>query len=241
MPQIGQNPDGNNAPKVDPNPPPPGGDFRPNRNPNLKEQRIKARNQPANNKDALPAPRPRERRASGGGSPFKLPTQQVGALAVFVGAVFHVLAWTILTIICGLILWLIVKAIRERERPLGFAKSAEGTPLLDLEPAQAPGDFPADVYVSQALRLAEEGRYREAVVQLVLGAMSRVERAGWVRFRRGMTVRDYLRGIDNHPAAHQGFHSIVRVFEPVTFGRREPTREHFDQSFKGYELGFGLD
>jgi hypothetical protein len=124
---------------------------------------------------------------------------------------------------------------------LAFAIATEGSPLLDLEPARAPGDFPSDVYVAQALRLAEEGRYREAVVQLVLGAMSRVERAGWVRFRRGMTVRDYLKGLYEHPAAHQGFTSIVRIFEPVAFGRREPTRAHFDQSLKGYELGFGLD
>jgi hypothetical protein len=155
---------------------------------------------------------------------------------------FHLMAWTILTVICGLIVWLIIKAIHDYERPLRFATANAGAvPMLDLEPAQAPGDLPADVYVAQAQSLAEQGRYRDAVVQLLLGAMSRVERAGWVRFRRGMTVREYLRGIHQHPAAYQGFRSIIRVFEPLTFGRREPTREHFDQSLKGYETGFGLD
>jgi len=89
--------------------------------------------------------------------------------------------------------------------------------------------------------LAEHGQYREAVVQLVLGAMSRVERAGWVRFRQGMTVRDYLKSVEKHPAAYEGFRSIVRVFEPLTFGRREPTRAHFDKSLEGYKSGFGLD
>lgn len=237
-----RNPNGNNAaPQVHPNGLPPDEDRLPqgNENPN-RVDRIKGRNQRADNQ-ALPAPKPRERRGSGGGSSLSLSAPPVGALAQIVGAVFHILAWAILAIICGMIGWLIVKAIRERERPFAFARGSDSAPLLDLEPAQAPGDFPADVYVTQALRLAEEGRYREAVVQLVLGAMSRVERAGWVRFRRGMTVRDYLRSLYEHPAAHQGFHAIVRVFEPVTFGRREPTRAHFDQSLKGYELGFGLD
>lgn len=235
------NPDGNNpAPEAVPKRPR-AEEFKPNRDHHpAPPTRIRGGSQPAEN-DALPAPRPRQRRESDGESSLAMPAPNVSALARVVGAVFHILAWAILTIICGMILWLIIKAIRERERPLAFAKFDDGKEILDLEPAQAPGDFPADVYVAQALRLAEEGRYREAVVQLVLGAMSRVERAGWVRFRRGMTVRDYLRSLYDHPAAHQGFHSIVRVFEPVTFGRREPTREHFDQSLKGYELGFGLE
>jgi hypothetical protein len=141
-----------------------------------------------------------------------------------------------------LIFWLIVKAILDFERP-GFLvpdRSGSGS-ALDLEPAQAPGDLPADVYLAQARRLAENGQYKEAVVQLLLGAMSRVERAGWVRFRRGMTVRDYLRSINQYPAAYKGFRSIVRVFEPLSFGRREPTSDHFDKSLQGYEAGFGLD
>jgi hypothetical protein len=237
-----QKPNGNHPdPEAHPDPFAPDAGFQPQRHRAAKPvDRIKGGNQ-RTDKNSLPTPRPRERRGSDGGSSLPLPGAAVGTLARIVGAVFHILAWAILTMICGMILWLIVKAIRERERPLAFARGAEGTELLELEPAQAPGDFPADVYVAQALRLAEEGRYKEAVVQLVLGAMSRVERAGWVRFRRGMTVRDYLRGIDNRPAAHQGFHSMIRVFEPVAFGRREPTRLHFDQSLKGYELGFGLD
>ena len=92
------------------------------------------------------------------------------------------MAWTILAVICSLIFWLIVKAIREYERPRAFAFGhAEGESLFDLEPAQAPGDLPADVYLVQARTLADQGRYREAVVQLLLGAMSRVERSGWER------------------------------------------------------------
>ena len=55
------------------------------------------------------------------------------------------------------------------------------------------------------------------------------------------TVRDYLQKVREHPSAHAGFRTIVRVFEPLGFGRREPTLEHFDKSLKGYETGFGVD
>jgi hypothetical protein len=192
--------------------------------------------------NALPAPRPREHSQSEEENAFAFPEPPVSDLARVVGAMFHYLAWGILAVICGLIMWLIIKAIREYERPRAYAKgNSNGADLLDLEPAQAPGNLPADVYLGQARKLAEQGRYREAVVQLLLGAMSRVERAGWVRFRQGMTVRDYLRGIHQFPAAHQGFRSIIRVFEPLAFGRREPTLAHFEQSLQGYEAGFGMD
>lgn len=193
-----------------------------------------------NRRSALPAPRPRE--TSESESPRQKSPREVGELARIVGAVFHGMAWTILAVICGLILWLIVKAVYEFERPSGFLPM-RGTagPGLDLAPAQAPGDLPADVYLAHARRFAENGQYKEAVVQLLLGAMSRVERAGWVRFRRGMTVRDYLRSIHRHHSAHDGFRAIVRAFEPLSFGRREPTEDHFDKSLKGYESGFGSD
>jgi len=56
-----------------------------------------------------------------------------------------------------------------------------------------------------------------------------------------MTVRNYLQNVRQHPAAFEGFRSIVRVFEPLTFGRREPEPDHFEQSLAGYETGFGTE
>lgn len=197
---------------------------------------------PQNNNEALPAPRPRESTMSEQNESGSRRAGEASEFAQVVGTLFHAMAWTILAVICGLIVWLIGKAILEFERPTAFVPGgATLGSALDLEPSRAPGDLPADVYVTQARKLAEQGLFREAVVQLLMGAMSRVERAGWIRFRQGMTVRDYLRGVQQHPAAHQGMRSIVRVFEPLTFGRREPTQEHFDKSLKGYETGFGLD
>lgn len=194
-----------------------------------------------NPNDALPAPRPRESTTYEQYESAARPAEASG-FARMVGTIFHVMAWTILAVICGLIVWLIGKAILEFERPASLVPvTGDSGSALDLEPSRAPGELPADVYITHARKLAEQGQYREAVVQLLLGAMSRVERAGWVRFRRGMTVRDYLRGIHQHPAAYQGMRSIVRVFEPLTFGRREPTQEHFDRSLEGYESGFGGD
>ncbi len=190
--------------------------------------------------DQLPAPTPRE--PSANREPSRVGRPTAGTFAQVVGAAFHLLAWTVLAVICSLIVWLIIKAIRDFDRlPSAHVSEASAAASMDLPPAQAPGDVPADIYVAQARMLAEQGRYREAVVQLLLGAMSQVERAGWVRFRRGMTVRDYLKAVRGHRGAYQGLHAIVRVFEPLTFGRRAPTQDHFEKSLKGYETGFGVD
>ncbi|MCA9072077.1 MAG: DUF4129 domain-containing protein, partial [Planctomycetaceae bacterium] len=193
-----------------------------------------------NNNDALPAPRPRESRPIEQDDIASRTESEASGFARVVGTLFHVMAWMILAIICGLIVWLIGKAILEFERPASLIPAGSNVgSALDLTPSRAPGELSADVYVTQAMKFAEQGMFREAVAQLLMGAMSRVERAGWVRFKQGMTVRDYLRSIHQHPSAYQGMRSIIRVFEPLTFGRRPPTQEHFDRSLAGYESGFG--
>src|SRR5690606_6604223 len=150
----------NHAANENPRPAPPVEKLPPPR-PKDKPEEKRARNErwQGGNK-ALPAPRPRER-FDENEIGFDPPNPQVGALARIVGTMFHFLAWAILAVICGLILWLIIKAVREYERPYAFASGrANGVSVLDLEPAHAPGDLPADVYLTQARKLAEDGRYR---------------------------------------------------------------------------------
>ncbi|MGH9175532.1 MAG: DUF4129 domain-containing protein, partial [Vicinamibacterales bacterium] len=108
----------------------------------------------------------------------------------------------------------------------------------ELEPERAPGERPADEYVARSRQLAAEGRYREAVAQLLLGAMSHIERGGLIRFRRGLTCRDYLRAVRRNDGPYEAMRSLVRTYEPLGWGRREATRDHFDISLTGYEAGF---
>ncbi|HLJ12281.1 MAG TPA: DUF4129 domain-containing protein, partial [Planctomycetaceae bacterium] len=101
-----------------------------------------------------------------------------------------------------------------------------------------PGDLPADEYLRRAIELAGKGMFREAIGQLILGAMSRTERSGLVRFRRGLTHRDYLRALRQRPQQHQAFRSIVGIYEPICFGRRPADVDHYQASLEGYEIGF---
>jgi hypothetical protein len=153
------------------------------------------------------------------------------------GVIVQILAYVVLAAICCLIIWLVVRAVnkyRERQtiggRLRGSAEEGEGE--------IPPGDLPADEYLRRAAELAEKGLFREAIGQLILGAMSRTERGGLIRFRRGLTNRDYLRALRGRGMQHQAFRTIVGVYEPICFGRRPAQIDHFRTSLDEYQTGF---
>lgn len=163
-----------------------------------------------------------------------------GALGQAIGGLLHVIAWIGLAAVAGLLIFAIVKAIQNYERPQKPEEDGadRGEPEGELEPEQAPGELPADVYIAKARELADAGRFREAVAQLLLGGMSNIERAGLVTFRRGLTCRDYVRAVRGNTPVHKAMREMVKVYEPLGFGRREARRAHFDRALAGYAAGF---
>ena len=77
--------------------------------------------------------------------------------------------------------------------------------------------------------------FREAIAQLLLGAMSHVERAGLIKYRSGLTHRDYVRALREDKTISLAMRNMVRTFEPLGFGRREATQQHFEQTLSNYE------
>lgn len=158
-----------------------------------------------------------------------------------IGQVFAVLAWLLVAAICGLILYFVVRGLMERTGDRALDNDADGDdePRVGEEEAfAAPGDRPADAYVARARQLAGAGRFREAIAQLLLGAMSFVEHRELLRFRRGLTFRNYAAALSGLQAAQRAFRAIVRTYEPIEYGRREATRAHFEAAVASYEEGF---
>ena len=99
-----------------------------------------------------------------------------------------------------------------------------------------PGDLAASTYESRAINLAAAGDHRAAIRELLLGSMSWIERAGLIRYRKGLTNRDYLRCVWRRQDKRNAFLTTATQFEYVFFGRRNPTAEMFEQclaSFRG--------
>jgi len=153
------------------------------------------------------------------------------------GGILQALAYAVLAAVCCLIIWLVVRAVqnyrgRNRIGARGRRNFEEGEGDLP------PGDLPADEYLRRAAELAQQGKFREAIGQLILGAISRAERAGLIRFRRGLTNRDYLRALRGQGRQHEAFRAIVGVYEPICFGRRTAEANHYLASLGEYQAGF---
>lgn len=177
---------------------------------------------------------PGSRNRTSTGAPFGGGSFGAGAAGLFQFLGYLAIAAMIVAIIV-----LIVKTIQDREQTLEseFA-SGEGMELGELEPEKPPGLTPSEEYVQRARELARRGEFREAVALLVLGAMSEVERRGLIRYRRGLTQRDYFRALRGHREIAANYRQMVRIYEPLGFGRRTATAQHFQETLHQFEAGF---
>jgi len=154
------------------------------------------------------------------------------------GNLLHVGAYAALIAVCVLIILLVARALSEHWRSRPSTGVAAMTVAAPLAHDRSPGETEADVFLREALRLAERGEYRPALGQLVLGAMSVIERRQWIRYRRGLTLNDYVRSVRSRPEQLTGLRSVVDSYEPVEFGRRSATEGVFETALAGYRHAF---
>lgn len=170
----------------------------------------------------------------GGQSGSNLPSVGFGG----VGA-FWAIVWVLLGICLIIIIALVIKAAAVKNSDANKKRIRVSTEDDAIAPTTPPGEIPSDEYMHRALQLAEEGDHRRAIRQLVLGGMSWIERAGLIRFRRGLTNRDYIRAVYRRAEQRQQFAGIILDFERVFFGRRDATPENFEECLASYQNAFG--
>ncbi|HXV61665.1 MAG TPA: DUF4129 domain-containing protein [Vicinamibacteria bacterium] len=141
----------------------------------------------------------------------------------------------------GLVLAMMVKAIASGSRS-GKIEPSRPSPSSGVRSFVAPGEIAPEEYWRRAIAHGERGRYREAIREILFGAMSSIERRGLIRFRKGLTNRDYRLAVRG--TSRESFALIATAFEIVAFGRREPTLEsyraccqEFEKSFRAEETG----
>lgn len=149
----------------------------------------------------------------------------------------------VMVVILGGIVALIALGLRRWERTTTQAarQSDGGTDDEETTPALMPGDRPADAWLTAARAAASAGRFDEALACLLLGAMGHTERAGWIRPRRGLTYRDYLRALPESSAWSVALDRLIRAYAPVGFGRRAATSEAFEAAVIPYETALAAE
>ena len=174
---------------------------------------------------------------SPGGTTRPPPTQNSsGSGFGFLGITDLLTTLAIVAIIAILIviIAMVVKSIDAKKQKRESLLSDLSDVLSDV--VTPPGDLAASTYESRAINLAAAGDHRAAIRELLLGSMSWIERAGLIRYRKGLTNRDYLRCVWRRQDKRNAFLTTATQFEYVFFGRRNPTAEMFEQclaSFRG--------
>ena len=151
-----------------------------------------------------------------------------------------VIVWVLVAILLAVIVAFIIKSASVRIADEKERKRVTSDLDTDsIQPSTPPGEIPSDEYMHRAMELAREGDNRRALRQLVLGGMSWIERAGLIRFRKGLTNRDYVRAVYRREQQRKRFAGIILNFERVYFGRREASDEQFQKCLAEYQNAFG--
>ncbi len=149
----------------------------------------------------------------------------------------RVLAIFLIVIVAGVIIWVLARILKEHQAD----PNRGGIPSIGdvaLELAMPPGELAASTYESRAREYAKKGDYQTAIRELLLGSMSWIERAGLIRFRRGLTNRDYVRAVWRQEDRRGAYLVTGTEFELVFFGRRTATSEMFDRCLTAFQGAF---
>ncbi len=149
---------------------------------------------------------------------------------------FVIVVISVIVLLLVVIAAMIVKSMDARKRHRDGLLSDSDDILSDV--TTPPGELAASTYESRAIQFAATGNYRAAIRELLLGSMSWIERAGLIRYRKGLTNRDYLRSVWRREDKREGYLTTASQFEYVYFGRRTPTAEMFEMCLTSFQGAF---
>lgn len=134
---------------------------------------------------------------------------------------WFVIAWLAIAAVALLahLVWTALQAARRAEPETERA----GGKTVKAKPRTAAG------WEAEAVRLAAEGKLREAAAALYQALLLRLDGRGAVRFDPSKTPGDYRREARPHPEAARALTAFLRLFEPVAFGGRGLDREGWER------------
>lgn len=151
----------------------------------------------------------------------------------------QILLFLAIVALIAVAIWIISVVVKSSDGQRNGSKdflNVDDDDLADL--SVPPGELAALTYESRALQFAADGNFRAAIRELLLGSMSWVERSGFIRFRKGLTNRDYIRAVWRQEHRRQSYTATAAEFELVYFGRRTATREMFESCLNHFQGAF---
>ena len=140
-------------------------------------------------------------------------TASGGGWAKVLLVVFTVLAVLAVLAVVGRLIWTLCSAARIRR---GRRDSTKRYSRSESSASVEQGDL-----CERARRLADQGRFREAVRLLMRGLLQWLGGAGVLRIHEGKTNGDYVREFSAGAAGREGFRQFVRTFDVAVYSGRE--------------------
>lgn len=167
------------------------------------------------------------------------PSASFGGFGQGMAGLFKLLGVLAICVMVVLIVIMIVKSFQDRESRLDAELTGTfQNDVGELETEHPPGEYPSDDYLRRAAEFARQGAFREAVAFVLLGAMSELESRGLIRYRKGLTQRDYYRTVRRHDKLGPAYRSLLKLYEPLGFGRRTAELAHYQSAVKSFTGGF---
>lgn len=156
--------------------------------------------------------------------PMQLPDFDLSSLR----GIFTGLAWLILAILLGALIYFLIRTAMNREAE-SETKSASGEE--DRRRSEAL-PLPADAPQGNLLALTREnyaaGRYAQAIIYLFSHQLAELDRRHRIRLSKGKTNRQYLRELGSHDTLRRLVEQTMVAFEDVFFGHRNLDRARFE-------------
>ncbi|HET7462452.1 MAG TPA: DUF4129 domain-containing protein [Longimicrobium sp.] len=140
-------------------------------------------------------------------------------------------------LIIGLVVLLVALLGHITWTALRVARMGDEVDAPAADKGKRPKPRTAADWEAEAMRLAAEGRLREAAAALYQSLLLRLDALGVVRFDRSKTPGDYRREARKHPEAATALGAFLRLFEPVAFGGRDLDAEGWERLRAAAEQG----
>jgi len=139
------------------------------------------------------------------------------------------LAWTVLAIALGTLVYLLLRAFLAREpaesRPTQLPDDGDAARIQSLPFPVAAG---AIDLLAEARRHYQAGNYGAAIVYLFSFQLVQLDRRQIIRLAKGKTNRQYLREVGARAGLLQLIEPTMVAFEDVFFGNRTLERQRFE-------------
>lgn len=143
--------------------------------------------------------------------------QVLGRLVRLLG---FVVFWLLLLAAALILIWLVARLWRTSLPALTPSATGQGSSAPASEPEGAEFERAFDAHLERARALAAEGRFVEAVAEVQLAVVLRLDALGHILARRGRTNGDYVRDLADKPELQAAFGALTRTTEAVQFGGR---------------------